>query len=70
MIYMPIVAHRPDLMTVTEVAMELGVSADTVRRRIRSGELPAVQLGGKGCTLRVDRAELEAWLYQANEDPR
>jgi excisionase family DNA binding protein len=64
--------HAPNrqLLSVAQVAHELGVSTPTVRRRIRSGELPAVQLGGKRCALRVDRAELEAWLYQGKDDPR
>ena len=39
----------------------------TVRRRIRDGELPAVQLGGPGSAVRVPRAGLQAWLYA---DPR
>ena len=42
--------------------MELGVSADTIRRKIASGELPAVQLGGSGSRVRVSRAALEEWL--------
>ena len=49
-------------MTVREVADYLHVSIATVKRRIGSGELPAVQLGGPGSTVRVRRDELEAWL--------
>jgi excisionase family DNA binding protein len=50
-------------LTVAEVAAELACSEPTVRRRIRSGELPAVQLGGKGSALRVPTAALDAWLW-------
>lgn len=38
----------------------------TVRRLIRRGELPAVQLGPKGAPVRIDSRELESWLY---DDP-
>ena len=50
-------------MTVAEVAMRLGVSAPTIRRRIRDGQLPAVRLGPPGSAVRVPRAGLEAWLF-------
>jgi excisionase family DNA binding protein len=50
-------------LTVGKVAAELHCSEPTVRRRIRDGELPAVQLGGPGSAVRVPRAGLEAWLY-------
>jgi excisionase family DNA binding protein len=51
------------LLTVRETADRLGVHEDTVRRRIASGELPALQLGGHGSSIRVDAMELECWLY-------
>jgi excisionase family DNA binding protein len=53
--------HR--LLTVQETAERLAVHEDTVRRRIARGEIPAVQLGGRGSSLRIDERELEAWLY-------
>jgi excisionase family DNA binding protein len=37
--------HAPRLLTVREVADRLQLSEKSVRRRIASGELPAVQLG-------------------------
>ena len=52
-----------ELLTVAEAAMLCGCSAPTIRRRIREGELPAVQLGGPGKALRVPRAGLQAWLW-------
>jgi excisionase family DNA binding protein len=60
---------RPDrdgaYLTVADVGAELACSEPTVRRRIRDGELLAVQLGRPGSAVRVPRAALEAWLYTA-----
>ena len=53
-----------DYLTVAEVAEELRCSVATVKRRIHSGELPAVQLGGPRSPLRVRRDELEEWLTE------
>jgi excisionase family DNA binding protein len=55
--------HTGELLTVQEVAERLRCSVPTVRRRIRSGELPAVQLGGPGAGLRVPADGLAAWLW-------
>lgn len=56
-----VVQTRP-LLTLEQVAERLNVSTRTVRRLIDRG-LPAVQLGGPGTSVRVDAAELAAWLY-------
>jgi excisionase family DNA binding protein len=57
-----------ELLTVAEAAMLCGCSAPTIRRRIREGELPAVQLGGPGKGLRIPKQGLQAWLWSgANE---
>jgi excisionase family DNA binding protein len=53
--------RQREYLTVAEVAAELACSEPTVRRRIRAGELPAVQLGGP--PVRIPRAGLEAWLW-------
>ncbi len=38
--------NTPDpLLRMSEVAARLSVSVDTVRRRIRAGDLPAVRIG-------------------------
>jgi len=50
-------------LTVRETAERIRVSEDTVRRAIARGELPAVQLGGRGSSIRIDERELERWLY-------
>jgi excisionase family DNA binding protein len=64
---MSTVAHECEYLTVAEVAMKLHCSAPSIRRRIAAGELPAVQLGGPGSSIRVRRDELEAWLYGERE---
>jgi excisionase family DNA binding protein len=56
-------ADRRVLLTVKETAARLGLHPMTVRRKIERGEIPAVRLGHKGASIRIDEAELEAWLY-------
>jgi excisionase family DNA binding protein len=48
------------LLTAREVADLLGVSAETVLRWTRRGELPAIRLPGGAIRYRKD--ELDAWL--------
>ena len=55
--------RQREYLTVAEVAAELACSEPTVRRRIRDGEIPAVQLGGARSGIRIPRAGLEAWLW-------
>jgi excisionase family DNA binding protein len=58
-----------EYLTIQEVAEELRCSEPTVRRRIRAGEIPAVQLGGPGSPVRIPRAGLTAWLWsEPNEE--
>jgi excisionase family DNA binding protein len=52
-----------ELLTVAEAATLCNCSAPTIRRRIAEGEIPAVQLGGPGKSVRIPRTELEAWLF-------
>lgn len=52
-------------LTVRQLAAELGISQATAYRLLKSGELPAAQLGPRGAALRVPRAALEAWLWSA-----
>jgi excisionase family DNA binding protein len=49
------------LMTVPEVAATLRLHPDTVRRWLRAGQLPAVNLGGRR-GYRVRRSELDRFL--------
>ena len=55
--------HQREYLTVAEVAAELACSEPTVRRRVRAGEIPAVQFGGHGSGVRIPRAGLDAWLW-------
>ena len=49
--------EREPLLTIPEAAKVLHVSASTIRRRLRDGDLPAVQFG-PGRAIRIDRGEL------------
>lgn len=60
-------AHRSALLTVKQTASRLGYHPMTVRKKIAEGEIPAVQLGGKGSAIRVDQHELESWIYHGQE---
>ena len=53
---------RPELLTVSEVALLLRCSDENVRRKIRSGQLPGFHVGSPGSAIRIPRAELVAWL--------
>jgi excisionase family DNA binding protein len=48
------------LLTAREVAELLGVSAETVLRWTRRGELPAIRLPGRA--IRYRATDLDAWL--------
>jgi excisionase family DNA binding protein len=53
-----------EYLSVAEVAMRLGVSAPTIRRRVADGSLRAVKLGdGRNCAVRIPRSALEEWLH-------
>ncbi|KJK13965.1 hypothetical protein UB45_00600 [Terrabacter sp. 28] len=49
-----------------EVAVLLSTSVAQVRSLVRSGDLPAMRLGGRG-QWRVDRARLEVWIDTQHE---
>jgi excisionase family DNA binding protein len=58
----------PAYLTPKEVALELRQHPETVRRKIRDGEIPAVKVGlGPPAPLRVPVDELQRWLY--SEEP-
>ncbi len=48
-----------EVMTVSEVAQYLRVNPQTVYRKAKAGELPALRIGR---AIRFRRSELEAWL--------
>jgi excisionase family DNA binding protein len=50
-------------LLLSEVAAELNVSDSQVYHMVRSGELPAVKIGGRG-QWRVERSKLEEYIQQ------
>jgi excisionase family DNA binding protein len=54
------------LLTLREVADDLKVSVDRVRRLVWSRELEAHRVGGQ---LRISTADLAAFLYRCRQDP-
>jgi excisionase family DNA binding protein len=55
-------ARKGSLLTVKETAQLLALHPMTVRKLIAKGRIPALQLGGKGTSIRVPVDELQAWL--------
>ena len=53
----------PRFMLLSDVATELNVSDSQVYHMVRSGELPAIKVGGRG-QWRVERAKLEQYIEQ------
>jgi excisionase family DNA binding protein len=49
------------LLTVPQVALQLGIHPATAYRLARSGELPVAKIGG---SIRVDPRRLAAWLEE------
>jgi excisionase family DNA binding protein len=54
-------------LRMAEAAERLGVHKSTIWRLVQTGRLPALQLRGKGSTVRIDEAEFERWLYGEDE---
>ncbi|MFX0594261.1 helix-turn-helix domain-containing protein [Melissospora conviva] len=48
-------------LLLSDVAAELNVSDSQVYHMVRSGELPAIKIGGRG-QWRVERVQLEAYI--------
>lgn len=59
-------AIEPRFMTLEDVAIYLSVSVPQVYALVRSGELPAVKIGGRG-VWRVDRNQLEEYLNRLHD---
>ena len=58
---------QPRFWTLEEVARYLSVSVPQAYALVRSGELPAVKIGGRG-VWRVDRHKLEEYLDRLAEE--
>lgn len=52
---------EPRFLLLSDVAVELNVSDSQVYHMVRSGELPAIKIGGRG-QWRVERARLEEYI--------
>ncbi|GAB2961651.1 helix-turn-helix domain-containing protein [Micromonospora polyrhachis] len=59
----PGVHVTPRFLQLSDVAAELNVSDSQVYHMVRSGELPAIKVGGRG-QWRVERARLEEYIEQ------
>jgi excisionase family DNA binding protein len=57
---------RGRLLSPREVAERLSLKRSTIQAWIRGGKLPCYRFGspGKGCTYRIDEADLVAFLAQ------
>ena len=53
-------------LTLVELAEELGVSQAQAYALVRSGDLPAMRVGGRG-QWRVARDRLEEWIAQQHD---
>lgn len=58
---------EPRFLTLEDVATYLSVSVPQVYALVRSGELPAVKIGGRG-VWRVDRQQLEAYVEKLHAE--
>ena len=58
---MSITEQQRPLLTIADTAARLNLSEHTIRRRIASGELPAVRLGA---LIRIDPDDLDQWLAE------
>jgi excisionase family DNA binding protein len=62
-------AIEPRFLTLDEVAQYLSISGPQAYSLVRSGDLPAMKIGGRG-VWRVDRRQLEAYIERVHEDTR
>jgi excisionase family DNA binding protein len=59
----------PRFLTLGDVAAYLNVSTPQAYSLVRSGELPAIKIGGRGIW-RVDRDQLEAYVERLHDQTR
>jgi excisionase family DNA binding protein len=60
---------RPRFLQLADVAEILNISAAQAYALVRSGELPAIKVGGRG-QWRVEQAQLEEYIAQAYADTK
>jgi excisionase family DNA binding protein len=54
-------------LTMADVAEELSVTLSQVYHMVRSGELPAIKVGGRG-QWRIERERLESYIAQKYDE--
>jgi excisionase family DNA binding protein len=59
----------PRFLQLTDVAEVLNISAAQAYALVRSGDLPAIKVGGRG-QWRVEVTELEAYIQRAYDDTK
>lgn len=59
----------PRFLTLPDVQDVLNISAQQAYSLVRSGDLPAIQVGGRG-QWRIEAAELEAYISRQYEATR
>ncbi len=59
----------PRFLQLTDVAEMLNISSAQVYALVRSGELPAIKIGGRG-QWRVEVSELESYITRMYEETR
>jgi len=60
---------QPRFLTLTDVAEVLNISASQTYALVRSGELEAIKIGGRG-QWRVESAQLEAYIQRMYDQTR
>jgi excisionase family DNA binding protein len=66
---MPTPGVEPRFYTLEDVATILNVRVAQVYALVRSGDLPAIKLGGRG-VWRVDRLQLEEYIERMHKQTR
>ena len=59
----------PRFLTLPDVAEQLNISAAQAYALVRSGDLPAIKVGGRG-QWRVEATELEAYIQRMYQQTR
>lgn len=59
----------PRFLTLADVVEQLNISMAQARALVRTGELPAIQVGGRG-VWRVEASELEAYIQRKYAENR
>jgi excisionase family DNA binding protein len=60
---------EPRFLKLEDVAIYLNVSVAQAYALVRSGELPAIKVGGRG-QWRIDKRQLEAYIERLHEETR